>query len=244
MRVAIISDIHGNCVALDAVLADLRDQQPVDQVVCLGDAIQGGPQPAETVARLQDLACPVVMGNADDWLLTGVDSGAEPIREDQVAVREWSISRLSANDRAFIGRFRPTVAVDLGTGQRLLCFHGSPTSFDDVILPDTPLDDATRLPGGGNAQFLAGGHTHVQQLRRVGDSLFVNPGSVGLSYGGLRSDGSMRVNPWAEYATLTTRAAHHLGLEFRHVPFDVAALIRAYESSGRPHAAEAVAQYS
>ena len=69
MRLAVISDIHGNCFALDAVLADLRaDLEPVDATVCLGDAIQGGPQPAETVARLRELGCPVVMGNADAWL--------------------------------------------------------------------------------------------------------------------------------------------------------------------------------
>ena len=63
-RVAIISDIHGNCFAFDAVLADMQTRS-IDQVVCLGDAIQGGPQPAEVVDRLRAIGCPVVMGNAD-----------------------------------------------------------------------------------------------------------------------------------------------------------------------------------
>ena len=69
MRIAVISDIHGNCFALDSVLQDIR-QQGIEQIVCLGDAIQGGAQPAETVQRLRELNCPVVMGNADDFVLT------------------------------------------------------------------------------------------------------------------------------------------------------------------------------
>ncbi len=137
MHVGIIADIHGNRVALDAAVADLREQQ-VDQIVCLGDAIQGGPQPAETTALLRELACPIVLGNADDWLLTGESSGAEPITEQQIAVREWSLTQLTAEDRTFIRSFQPTITIDLPAGQRLLCFHGSPASYDDVILPDTP----------------------------------------------------------------------------------------------------------
>src|SRR5512142_3057048 len=112
MRVAVISDIHGNRVGLDAVLNDLRSH-PADQVVCLGDAIQGGPQPAQVVARLRELGCPVVMGNADAWMLSGVDTGNEPASEERWkslrAVREWSLTQVSAGDRSFIHAFRPTV---------------------------------------------------------------------------------------------------------------------------------------
>src|SRR6185437_2044182 len=86
MRIAVISDIHGNCIALDAVLADQR-ARALDQVVCLGDAIQGGPQPAETVARLRELGCAIVMGNADAWLLTGEATGSEATSAAQEAVR-------------------------------------------------------------------------------------------------------------------------------------------------------------
>jgi len=141
MRIAIISDIHGNCVALDAVLADLR-HEPIDHVVCLGDAIQGGPQPAQVVARLRELGCQVVMGNADDWLLTGTNSGAEQISEERQvqldAVRSWQLSQLTAEDLAFIGNFQPTVRISLDNDRSLLGFHGSPRSFDHIILPQTP----------------------------------------------------------------------------------------------------------
>src|SRR6185436_6063002 len=91
MRIAIFSDMHANAIAFDAVLADLHAQRP-DQSVCLGDAIQGGPQPDAVVQRLRALGCPVVMGNADAWLLTGQATGAEPTSAQQLAVREWQLA--------------------------------------------------------------------------------------------------------------------------------------------------------
>src|SRR5215475_7094327 len=133
MKIAIISDIHGNAFALDTVTGDLK-REPVDQIVCLGDAIQGGAQPAETVARLRGLGCPVVMGNADAWLLTGEETDARhPATEQMLAIRAWSLAQLSSADRSFIAGFQPTVTLALDDGRELLCFHGSPHSFDDII---------------------------------------------------------------------------------------------------------------
>src|SRR5687767_10665384 len=123
MRIAIISDMHGNCLALDTVLADLR-RTPVDQIVCLGDAVQGGPQPVEVVQRLREMACPVVMGNADAWLLTGVDTGAEAFSEERRKsmddIRTWQLSKLSPDDQAFIRAFQPTIELPLESGRTLL----------------------------------------------------------------------------------------------------------------------------
>jgi putative phosphoesterase len=246
MRIAIISDIHGNGVALDAVLADIREQR-VDQMVCLGDAIQGGPQPAETVARLRALACPVVMGNADAWLLTGKNTGTGPVTEQQTAVRAWSLSRLSAEDRAFISGFQPTITLEMGVGQHLLCFHGSPSSFDDIILPETPDDEVMRLLRPQHSQLLTGGHTHRQQLRQLGAALFFNPGSVGLPFRHPQPPPQPNpisfVEPWAEYAVVTEQDEGRFGVEFRRVPYDVAALRHIYETSGRPFAHDEMIRY-
>src|SRR5262245_24968548 len=207
-RIAVISDMHGNCIALDAVLADLR-RAIVDQIVCLGDAIQGGPQPAEVVARLRELACPVVMGNADAWLLTGEETGSENIPAERLRkmgeIRSWSLAQLSNDDQAFISQFQPTVSIPLSAARGLLCFHGSPASFDDIILPTTPKDEFQRLLGMHAPHILTGGHTHMQQIRRLGatDSFFFNPGSVGLAYSHQQPDDRLRADPWAEYAILT-----------------------------------------
>jgi predicted phosphodiesterase len=246
-RIAIVSDMHGNCIALDAVRADLR-RNTVDQVVCLGDAIQGGPQPAEVVARLRDLACPVVMGNADAWLLTGEETGSENISGERLRkmneIRTWSLAQLSKDDRAFIAGFQPTVSIPLSAARDLLCFHGSPASFDEIILPTTPEDEFQRLLGAHVPHILTGGHTHMQQIRRLGatDSFFFNPGSVGLAYSHQQPDDHFRLDPWAEYAILTAEGAQ-LALEFRRVPFDVSHLLAIYQSSGRPYVSDAIEQY-
>ena len=240
--IAIISDIHGNCTALDAVLADLaRDQ--VGAVVCLGDAIQGGPQPAQVVQRLRELACPVVMGNADAWLLTGeITSPAETFTEKQLAVRKWQLSQLSQPDRDFIASFKPTVEIALEGGVNLLCFHGSPTSFDDVILPETPEEDFVGFLGAWRGHILTGGHTHLQQIRRLGDYFFFNPGSVGVSFDRNQPDDNFQLDHRAEYAVLASREGR-LSLEFRRVPFDVNKLIEALIASGRPYRQEYAQQY-
>ena len=113
MRLAVISDMHGECLALDQVLQDIR-RQGIEQMVCLGDALQGGSQPAETLARLRELNCPVVMGNADAWLIAGQDTstGEEPSRQQQ-EVRAWSLAQLSPSDVAFVQQFHSTIKIPL-----------------------------------------------------------------------------------------------------------------------------------
>lgn len=243
MQLAVISDIHGNCFALDRVLADIR-RQGIEQIVCLGDALQGGAQPAETAKRLRELNCPIVMGNADAWLITGQEtSPQEKTTEQQQAVRAWSLSQLSEDDVAFVQQFQPTIEIDLEGGKKLLCFHGSPHSFDDIILPDTADDVVQQFLGGFDATLLTGGHTHTQQIRRLGDnSWYFNPGSVSLAYNWGRSKGEVRVDLWSDYAIVTSDGAN-FGITFRHVPFDVNELARVIRASGRPYIEEAVATY-
>jgi hypothetical protein len=198
------------------------------------------------VDRLRRLACPVVMGNADAWLLTGEESGAEGIADERrrvlEGVRVWSLARLGEADRAFIAGFPPIVRVPLGDGRDLVCFHGSPRSYDDVILPTTPDDELRRLLAGFEPHLLAGGHTHVQQLRHLGRSFYLGCGSVGFAYRHDQPEDDFHADPWAEYAVLDVDG-QRLAVAFRRVPFDVAALVTAYRTSGRPHADQAIAQY-
>ena len=245
MRVAVISDMHGNDLAFEAVEADF-DKQKVDQIVCLGDAIQGGPQPAAVAGRLRRLGCPVVMGNADAWLLSGEETGDEGIPPERLRkmgeIRHWSLSQLTEEDRAFITSFQPTITIPFENDLSLLCFHGSPVSFDDVILPAAPQEDFQKFLGRYADQILTGGHTHAQQIRRNGNYFFFNPGSVGFAYSHNQPDDQFFADPWAEYAILTVEDGQ-TGLQFRRVPFDVQELIRIYRESGRPFAEEAIAQY-
>jgi len=244
MRIAIISDMHGNDLAFEAALKDIR-QQGVDQIVCNGDCIQGGPQPAQTVVRLRALACPVVMGNADAYLLSGVDEEDADTPPERMlrlqTVREWSLSKLSDADRAFIASFQPTVTIELDAQHKLLCFHGSPTSFNHIILPKTPDEEVSGYLGNYADHVLTGGHTHLQQIRPVSRSFFFNPGSVGLVWSHVH-DNPRLVFSHAEYAIL---AIHNdtTSLEFRRVPYNTNEMIQIYQASGRPFAEELIAEY-
>ena len=245
MRIAVISDIHGECFPFERVLQDIR-QQGIEQIVCLGDALQGGSQPAETVARLRELRCPVVMGNADDWLISGENTSPhEQVSEKQREVRAWSLAQLTQEDIAYVRQFAPTVEVPLLDGKKLLCFHGSPHSFNDVILPETPDETVRQFFSGFEALLFTGGHTHTQQVRRLGASWYFNPGSVSLAYNWERSNleqGQIRVDPWADYAIVSYDETG-FGITFRHVHYDADELIRLTRASGRPYAEDALALY-
>ncbi len=236
-----ISDIHGNRTALDAAVADIG-KRDVDRVVCLGDTIQGGPQPVETISELRELNCPVVLGNADAWLLKEESDSAEPTSKEQKEVKAWTVSRLSGTDLDFLRSYQPTVEIRLDGGQRLLCFHGSPASYDDVLLPDSPKEKWDQLLGPYSPAIMAGGHTHTQQVRRVRDGLFFNPGSVGVVYDVFRPKEEFRTEPWAEYAIISYEGGCP-SVEFRRAYYDLEGLIQTIESSGRPHADHMVRDY-
>jgi predicted phosphodiesterase len=234
MRIAVISDIHGNDLAFAAVVGDF-DGDGVDRVVCCGDALQGGVQPAEVVRRLRELEIPVVMGNADDFLLKGSESGDdEPPDAWSDAVREWQLSLLSRDDLSFAAAFAPTVEVSLPNGKRLLCAHGSPRHFNDVILPETRDGEVRAMLGPIENTIFCGGHTHLQQIRQLGETFFFNPGSVGLADRHDGPDGTRRVNRWAEYAVLTVTDSGRETLEFRRVPYDVERLLAMIDASDMP----------
>ena len=226
-----LSDLHANPFALDAVLADLPHD--VDTAVCLGD-VAIGPFPHEVIWRLRELACPVVMGNWDGWVVDGVPALGGEVGPRLSAQGEWCIARLDREDRAFLRTFEPSVEIGLD-GTRALFFHGSPRSNTDLLLPDISRADLDWALAGSHADLFVGGHTHLQMLRRRPDSLFANVGSVGLPFSELPSGGSLRVSRWAEYA-LATVDSRGLTLEFRRVPYDVDEMLSAARASGMPHA--------
>lgn len=232
MRIALISDIHGNTVALDAVLASL-EQRPVDRVVCLGDVAATGPQPREALVALQALACPMVLGNTDAWLLNPEPWPVED--EDGRAVLDielWGAGQLTETERAFIRTFRPTVEVSIGEGHTLLCYHGSPRSYDDVIQPTTPEETLDEFMTGIDAGVLVGGHTHEPMVRVFGEKLLVNPGSVGLPR--VQAGGDVWNPLWAEYAVVESREGQ-LSVDLRRAPVNFERLRTSVVESDMPH---------
>ena len=232
MKIAIFSDIHGNDVAFEAALTAIEREKP-DQIVCLGDVVVSGPQPRETLARLQSLNCPVVMGNTDDWALSPKPFTIR--NEDDQKLYEvelWAAEQLTDADKAFIRSFQPTVELDLGNGCSLLCCHGSPRSYNEGIFADTPQDKLADYLAGVDVTAVFSGHTHVPLLRRYKNTLLVNPGSVGMPY--LQIDGTIINPPWAEYAIVTVQD-DQLNISLRRVAVDATTIIQAAYDSDIPH---------
>ncbi|MDE3025684.1 MAG: metallophosphoesterase family protein [Acidobacteriota bacterium] len=169
MPLGLVSDAHGDDRALAAVVDELG-RLGVRQAVCLGDMVQGGDEPRAVLDRLARLGWPVILGNADDFLLEVPVDSPEEITAAQLTRREWTLARLDASHLTQIRSFPRTLEVD-----GLLAFHGSPRSYDDVLLPETEDDTPWRVEG---FDVLAGGHTHKQWARAVGGALYVNPGAV------------------------------------------------------------------
>jgi predicted phosphodiesterase len=176
VAIALISDIHGNAAALDAVLAELASFG-IDDGLVLGDVAYGGDEPARVLDRLAELGWPVILGNTDQFVLDG--------RAPETA------GRLADRHLEQIRAFHATYERD-----GVLAFHGSPRSYDDILFPDT--DDLSPWQVGGY-ELLVGGHTHFQWTTRVGDAVYANPGSVGAA---VYRWNDRRLLPHAEYAVL------------------------------------------
>jgi putative phosphoesterase len=231
VRVGLISDLHGNCVALDAVLAELRREE-LDAIVCLGD-VAVGPQSHEVIERIQELECQTVTGNWDAACLDGLPPATAETGEIVNEIHGWWSEQLSAEDRAFLRTFVPQLELRLD-GVDALCFHGSPRSYDDWIFATTPDEELEAMFDGNRPPLLVGGHTHLQLVRRWGPSLLVNPGSVGLPFLTWWPD-QVRVAPWAEYAILSA-ADGRIHVDLRRTTFDVDKLLSISRASGMPHA--------
>ena len=230
MRIGLIADIHGNLIALEKVLSELQ-QEHVDHIICLGDVAALGPQPYEVLERLRELQCPVVMGNTDDWYLQPIPAGDDELRE----IVEWGLQQFTDADLKYLRSFQPVIELTLETGETLLCYHGSPRSYSDVIASTTDASEIRSMFAGYQAQIMVGGHTHVQMLRRYAQAWLINPGSVGLPGVGPDKEDLPRNKHvhWAEYAIITLHNGH-VSFDLRRTPLDIPTLLQAGHASGMP----------
>jgi putative phosphoesterase len=175
-RVAVLSDVHGNAVALEAVLAELPEVEP-DLVVFGGD-LTWGPLPEETLELVRSLRTPArfLRGNADRALL---EPSPEPTDRER-----WLATRHSPEAMAFLATFAERISVDVdGLGPVCFC-HGSPRSDNEIVTPKTPAARIRAMTAGIDERVLVTAHVHVQFDRRVAGIRSINPGSVGLPYEG------------------------------------------------------------
>jgi len=123
MRIAFISDIHGNFTALQAVLADINSQA-IDQIICLGDTVTIGPQPVEVLNALRELNCVYVKGNHDAAVLNPESAFQYDITDHLIPDMYWCKNKLSTDDLKFIDSFKPLHEIALPNGNTILAFHG------------------------------------------------------------------------------------------------------------------------
>ena len=232
MKVALISDIHGNLTALRSILADIKR---ANRIICLGDVAAVGPQPHETIAFIRKARWPCVLGNADETIAKSEREPHENIPEQErkrlMALDDWTDSEVESADRRFLASFKPLIEVN-DERRALLCYHGSPRSNTEQILPTTSEKDLVKFFEGKRAMAYAGGHTHSQMVREFGGSLIINPGSVGLPF--YKSVSGRVVNPaWAEYAVLGF-SDNNLSVELRRTRYSRKDLEDAVLESGMP----------
>ena len=233
MRIALVSDIHGNWVAFEAVLRDIEKQR-IDSLVCLGDLATLGPQPLPVIAKLKSLDCPCVLGNHDAALFDADNAHKFQIAPSLVPTVQWTAQQLTAQDFDFLRSFQPTIEIALAPDTNLLCFHGSPQSYTDMILATTPADELDRMLEPHSAQIFAGGHTHVQMLRQSKGRLVINAGSVGSPFRqSFVPNTQPELLPWAEYAILESSDGI-TSVDLRRIPFDIKAFCRIAAASTLP----------
>lgn len=233
MRIAVIADVHGNRIALEAVLAHLRPSAP-DLIVNLGDLVSGPFDPAGSAELQMALACPTLAGNHERAVLSG-DHTWPP---DALAGR-----LLSNAQRAWLAGLPPTLS--LMDGEVFAC-HGSPAGGDlEYLLEDVStgrprLDTVEairpRMAGIGAAGLVLCGHTHTARIVMVDGVLVVNPGSVGMP--AYRDEEPVphlveAGTPHARYA-IVERLAAGWAADLRAVPYDVEAAARQAEGHGWP----------
>ena len=204
MRLAVISDVHGNVRALEAVLADIRKRAP-DSIVNLGDCVTSPLWPRETLDLLDSLSLPTVRGNHDRWI-------AEPATAPQSTSITFTREALSAHQRAALGALTPRI--DLGDGA--LAVHGTPASDTEYLLEEkvdgrlalVNADTLGERLGDLRAELVLCGHSHHQHVAadRQG-RLVLNPGSVGCPRYADNADRLVNEagSPHARYAIATKR---------------------------------------
>jgi predicted phosphodiesterase len=216
MRVAVVSDLHANRPALEAVLADCP---PVDGWCCAGDVVGYGPHPGFCVEAMREREVPTVLGNHDRAVVTNADFSFNSSAHDGVV---YARRELTDDQRAWLDGLPTARAAFDG---RVAVVHGHPEDPDRYVYPalfsgDDVAAARREVPGAERCEVLVCGHTHVQGHERFDERLILNPGSVGQPRDG---------DPRAAYAILDLET---LAVEERRVEYDVDAMVDAVRAAG------------
>lgn len=226
MRLAILSDIHANRYALEAVLAD-AEAQGADQLVVNGDLVNRGPDNVAVLELLWPRADVITLGNHDDlmrlWALRDESLPQEWFDDPFWAATAWSSAQLErAGWLPRLAELPFSHRLELPGAPRLLIAHGTPRHYRESLGVRTSDEVLSEILQHHPADVLVGSHTHSAMERRWGRHLILNTGSVGAPF-----DGDAR----AQYLLLTLRGGAWQP-EFRRLRYDHAGAVAAFEASG------------
>lgn len=215
MKLLIISDIHGNLAALDAI------REEADKIFCLGDIVNYGPYPAEAIARIRGMTDAIVRGNHDNAIGRDVDCGCSvKYKELSDAGKMYTKSVLSSEEKAFLGNLPVTLPMEI-EGRRFLFSHGSPGGdMYKYLRPDVSDKEMEEELKGVNADVVFIGHTHLPMVREINGVTIVNPGSVGQPRDGI---------PMASYAVWDDG-----NISLKRVAYDVDATVKGLQQTNIP----------
>jgi len=229
-RIAVLSDVHGNLAALDAVRKAIKREKP-DVIAIAGDLVMNGPVPGPTIDAIRAMegeGAIVVQGNTDIAVADGDYAAAFPwlpegAPEATRAVAEWAHDALDDDQLAWLRRLPAERRIRIGDSL-VLVTHASPGSqtagFDRDLDPSTTVE---RL-GRTDARVIGCGHTHIPEVREFGYQVIVNAGSCGYAF-----DGDATAS-WA----LVTFDGEGATAEIRRTEYDVLAVSNAISSRGLP----------
>jgi putative phosphoesterase len=230
-RFVILSDVHGNANALEAVRKAIRTEKP-DMVAIAGDLVLNGPDPAGTVdllRKMEDDGAAIVSGNTDVAVADFDYSAAFPWMSDGVpeafqAAAEWAHDALGDERVAWLRRLPSERRLRAEDGTMVLVCHASPGSqtagFDQALDPSVVIERVSRT----DARVIACGHTHLPEVRDLGWKMIVNAGSAGYVFDG---------DPTASWARIDIDDGE-VTVEIRRTEFDVLAVANAISARGLP----------
>ncbi|GAB2540137.1 metallophosphoesterase family protein [Gracilibacillus alcaliphilus] len=227
MRIAFLSDIHGNAIALEAVLQDI-ERKKVDRIIVLGDLAYRGPEPAKCIQWIRSLQTDVIKGNADQWIVRGVRSGEVPDQALATMQTEqaWARDQLSEEEISYLDNLPTELSLSV-ENIKIHAFHATPNSLFDVITPDGSDHDLLEsLTLNEEADLYLYGHIHRSYQRTIAGKTIVNLGSVGLPFDGI---------PKASYVLLDIEN-NQLNVQQIRVSYPIETVCKQYEDVHYPNA--------
>lgn len=219
-KLAVLADIHGNSIALQAVLADLKAQGGADYIINLGDLAVFGPDPVGSLRLLQECEQTFyIRGNTDRYLAEGLypgGPGSQSWQSQVLASFPWTAEQLGEEGLLTLEGLPPQQYFRVNETLTLLAVHGSPRSDEESIRPDTPEPELASILGDQVYDLLLCAHTHLPLDRVVGGRRVVNVGSVGLPFDG---------DPRASYALIHLESQGSYQIELRRAPYNVDAVV-------------------